>query len=66
MIFSFEQTQNRPTGNQKPGIRTGPQLCPGEPEAASAEVAVGHWRPLGLWTRLCPGGQTGATLQTPL
>lgn len=58
--------QDRPTGNKEPGVRPVLQRRAGEPEAGSAEVAVEDWRPLGLWTRLCPGGQTGAALQTTL
>lgn len=58
--------QDRPAWNKKPGVRPVLQRRAGEPEAASAEVAVGDGRPLGLRTRLRPGGQTWASLQTPL
>lgn len=59
-------TQDRPTGSKEPGVRPILQHRAGNTETDSAEVAVGDRGPLGLWTRLCPGGQTGATLQTPL
>lgn len=59
-------SQSRPTGDNQPGIRPGLQRRAGEPEAESAEVAVGDRGPLGLWAWLCPGGQTGAALQTTL
>lgn len=65
-LYGVFTTQDRPTGDEEPGIRPLLQHGAGEPEAKSAEVAVGDRRPLGLWTRLCPGGQTGATLQTTL
>lgn len=58
--------QDRPAGNEEPGVRPVLQRCAGEPEAESAEVAVGDGGPLGLRTRLRPGGQTGAALQTTL
>lgn len=60
------QTQGRPSGNEEPGVGPVLRRCAGEPEAAAAEMAVEDGRPLGLWTRLRPGGETGATLQTPL
>lgn len=46
---NLSPTQGRPTGDDKPGIRPILQHCAREPEAESAEVAVGDRGPLGLW-----------------
>lgn len=58
--------QIRPAGNDELGVGPVLRCRSGEPEAEPAEVAVGDGRPLGVWTRLCPGGQAGATLQASL
>lgn len=66
MVFCCEQTQDRPSGGQEPGVRPVLQRRAGQPQAASAEMAVGDRRPLGLRAGLRPGGEAGASLQTPL
>lgn len=66
MTLCASSTQDRPAGVGKPGGGPVLQHRAGEAEAESAEVAVADRGPLGLWARLRPGGQTTATLQTPL